>query len=221
MRPMPWQRDLIVVCADEDMLVLVRTMLLKRRGSLAIRPIKVDESDFRKDVLHDSSAPDTVAGLLRPFLRTHHRAIVLRDLEGSGFDDAAELESALRTTLERNGWDKERLEIVVLEPELEAWLRFRSSHMAQLVRKNKRLRRQPMPNFSQTVGRIIENRGGEENLKPKRPKEVFKDVLDTYRIPWSASLYEQLAVAESLNDCSVPSFCKLLSTLRAWFPAGT
>jgi len=216
---MAWEKDLVVVAADEDVLAIIKTIVMTRRESLRLRQIAADETDFRKDVLHDSSPPIVMATLLRPYLRTHHRAMVVRDLEGSGYTCAAALENDIRQAVEQNGWEKERVEVIVIEPEVEAWLRFHSAHLLRLVRKNKRLRSGPLPNFKQKLAASIEKHGGETDGKPKRPKEVFEDVLDVYHIPRSASLYKQLADSESLKDCAVPSFCKLVAALQEWFPA--
>lgn len=215
---MPWQKDLIVIGADADVLALVRTIVLQRAGSLGIRLIGSDKADFLKDVLHDSSPPSVIAELLRPCLRSHHRAVVIRDLEGSGFADRAQLEQEIRSALERNGWDADRIEVIVIEPEVEAWLRFPSAPLAQLVRDNKRIRTRPIPNVRRTVQQLIVKHGGEVERKPTRPKEVFEELLDAYRIPRSASLYEDLAKKESLHDCTVPSFLKFIAALKRWFP---
>ncbi|MDI6791439.1 MAG: hypothetical protein QME81_01035 [bacterium] len=218
---MEWEKDLIVVGADEDILAIVRTIILQRGKSLGIRPVKPDKCDFLKDVLHDSSPPESVTGLLSGYLGTHHRALALRDFEGSGFENRGLdlLEQEIEKALHKSGWDAERVKTIVIEPEVERWLRFDSLHLAQLIRENtRRAGSWNIKEFQAKVVQLVEQRGGQEDLKPVRPKEVFLDILSEYRIPQSASLYSQLAKKESLMGCTVPSFCKLVNTLQMWFP---
>ena len=56
------------------------------------------------------------------------------DHEGSGQEDktAVEVTSDLKTRLEQNGW-KDRAEIILLEPELEAWVWSVSPHVDEVL----------------------------------------------------------------------------------------
>lgn len=216
-----WKKDLIVLGADADVLTLIKVVILDRSESLGVRSMHTERADFLKDVLHDASPPENVAGLLRGFSRTHQRALVVRDLEGSGFEDrgAPELEKAITDALGRTGWSAERVEAVVIEPELERWLRFDSPHLAQVIRDSSRASAGWQSNhFRQKVAEIIAQTGGLENQKPIRPKEAFERILSAYRIPRSAKLYQELAERESLKGCTVTSFCKMVAALQKWFP---
>jgi len=219
---MTWEKDLIVLGADADVLALMRSLILKRSQDLGIRPLTAEKAEFLKDVLHDSSPPDAVASLLRGFLRTHQRALVIRDLEGSGYEErgATELENAITDELSRNGWSGGRAEAIVIEPEIERWLRFDSPLFAQAIREaSRRPAAWRLDEFREKQGEMIAATGGEENQKPVRPKEVFEQILRAYRIPRSAKLYGQIAEEESVNGCTVKSFCKMVATLQKWFPA--
>jgi len=219
---MAWAKDLVVVGADADVLAIARTIITQRGKSLGIRPVRAEKSDFIRDVLHDSSPPDAVAGLLRGYTETHHHAVALRDLEGSGYErkGAGKLAADIETALSRSGWGTERIGVIVIEPEVERWLRLESVHFEKLVRENVRRGRFSPAALRAAVESALQNHGGvERDDKPVRPKEVFLDILGKFHIPQSSSLYAQLAARESLKGCTVPSFIRFLEVLRCWFPA--
>jgi hypothetical protein len=218
---MSWRKELIVLGADEDVLAIARTLILQRAKSLGLRALQPDDVDFKKDVFHDSSSVVNLQGMLRGYQRTHHRAMVLRDWEGSGQESQPPetLEGKLEEALAASGWEQERVCAIVICPEVERWLRFDSPHLARLVKEQARRRTPAGAAQIQTrLGRIILENGGKEGDKPARPKEVFRGLLAAYGIPPSANLFEQLAAKESLRNCTVTSFLKFVETLQRCFP---
>jgi len=217
---MSWEKDLVVLGADDDLLAVVRTVVVERTASLGIKPPNIALADFVKDVWHDSSPAANAVTLLRKFQKTHHRAFVIRDLEGSGCetDGAASLEETISQALVRSGWERERICVIVIEPELEIWLRFESQHLERMLQtKSKDQKSCSQINFAKRLAEIVGRNGGMVEGKPSRPKEVLEGLLRTYRVPWSSSLFEHLAQKESLKTCVTPSFNRLLSVLRDWF----
>ena len=215
---MPHSKDLIVVVPDGAICLVVQTLLAERRPSLKIREVKFETL---KDPLHDASPESRAVTLLRGYLRTHERALIIRDLEGSGWEQrgARRLRERLITTLNQNGWDLERIQAIVLEPEVEAWLRLDSVHVRELVRDRARQNVSSIAlHFAHQVRQIVAAFGGEVCGKPVRPKECFEGVLEYYGIARSNALYRELARCESLEGCVVPSFQEFVNTLRAWFP---
>lgn len=61
---------------------------------------------------------------LRPFQRSHERAIVVLDQQfpGTPPGGAEEIRQTMKRRLIRTGWRDDRCEIVVIQPMLEAWL---------------------------------------------------------------------------------------------------
>ncbi len=215
---MTFERDLVVLVPDGAIHNVVTTLLERRRSSLHLRQLAFD---VVKDALHDSSPESTAVELLRGFCRSHERAMVLRDLTGSGWEGrgAGVLEQELAKALSANGWSQERVSAVVIDPELEIWLRLESSHVRALVaeraRRNVNLTKPP---FVQHVRAAIQQCGGDLHGKPRRPKESFETILERFGIPRSNALYRELAGKESLQGCAVPSFNRFLATLQKWFP---
>jgi hypothetical protein len=210
------RKDLIVVSPDGPYATVMDVFLRHRRRSLRIRDVQFD---IKKDPLHDSSPVAAVADLLRGYSRTHDKAIVLRDLEGSGCDNAKDLAAEIDAGLCANGWGKERVATIVVQPEIEIWLRFDTTHMRELLEENAR-RDADMAGllFSQVVNEAVRLAGGERpDRKPQHPKEAFEMVLRRFAIPRSAFLYGELARRESLDGCQIESFRALVGTLRKWF----
>jgi hypothetical protein len=118
-----------------------------------------------------------------------------------------------------NGWARDRIEPIILDPELEIWLRLNSPHLQTLVtgraRRNTHLAGAA---FGRRVQEAVHQWGGELDGKPRRPKESFETILEAFGIPRSNALYRELAVKESLQGCAVPSFNHFVRTLQTWFP---
>lgn len=209
---------LAVVVPDGAYPLVIGRLLQSRAESLGTRPV---ELEIVKDILRDSSGE--TASILRPYLSSVSHALVIRDLEGSGWESrgAAALEAALRTDLERNGWQNRPLEVIVVEPEIEIWLRFDSRHLADLVetkaRKKKDMSALLFPEICTSA--IARHGGLGSHGKPIRPKEVLEEILREFGIQRSNSLYDWLAERESLRGCKVASFRRLAARLQEWFPA--
>jgi len=209
--------DLVVVTPD-GAYHLVLNALLDRTESLGIRPVK---RQLLKDPLHDSSGDLT--NLLRPLRRGYHRALVIRDLAGSGWEKhgVQGLEDHLYKQLRSLDWAEKDCAAIVVEPEIESWLRMPSPHLDRLLTERARRNRElDTSGQREKLSELIERHGGlANNGKPLQPKEVFEDFLFYFGIPRSNSLYQRLAQQESLTNCMTPSFIRLRNKLQTWFPA--
>lgn len=196
---------------------VLRALLGERCESLGIRIVGFE---VVKDALRDSS-PDS-AQLLRSYLGQCTHALVLRDLHGSGAEAAGAkaLELRIEAELHANGWPKTNAAAIVVEPEIEAWLRFDSTHMAALVKgRARRSREKADLLFPLSREKAINQSGGASaSGKPINPKEAFEAILREFGIQRSNALYGILAGKESLKNCIVPSFQRLTELLRKWFP---
>jgi len=208
---------LAILVPDGTYLAVLRQLFEKRCQSLGIRKVGFD---IIKDAFHDSS-PDA-APLLRPYLGSCTHALVFRDLHGSGAEaeGAEALEKTILAELRANGWTRDKVEVIVVDPEIEAWLRFDSTRLADLVQKRARRNREQAELLFPTVRNraIVETGGMAPTGKPKNPKEAFEAILREFGIQRSNSLYGGLTEKESLQDCASPSFQRLVTILRRWFP---
>lgn len=209
--------QLAVLVPDGAYPLVLSAFLESRTKSLGLRRV---EYEIVKDAFRDSSRE--AVELLRPFQRRCSHALIIRDLHGSGWEDkgADALEETIKQEMVVTGWSAGRCEAIVVEPEIEAWLRFDSTHLHQLIRDRARrkiewedLLLQPL------IDELIEKQGGKNSHgKPVQPKEAFEEILRHFGIQRSNALYGQLAGVESLKGCSVASFNRLNQKLRSWFP---
>jgi hypothetical protein len=211
--------DLIVVTPD-GAYPLVLEEFLARHASLGIRPVS---RRIIKDPLRDSSGE--LPELLRPYLGKMRKALAIRDLEGSGWEGrgAAELEEHLTRRMIANGWPDDDCAAIVVQPEVEAWLRFPSAHLDQLVAERARRNRDwTSVQRSDALESLVAQFGGRDDAgKPRHPKEIFEGFLHQFGMPRSNALYQRLAQRESLASCITASFLRLRDVLRLWFPVET
>lgn len=206
----------LVILSPDGAYALVLPALLKRPQSLGIRDVTFE---VRNDPYHDSSG--NIVELLRPYVGQSSRALVVRDLEGSGQEagGAKALETELAAALQRNGWTAENSAALVLEPEIESWLRLDSAHLDALIRKLARRRKEDVGQWHEVVQTAAHANGGWlGHGKSVRPKEVYRSVLNHFGISPSNALLAELASKESLTGCSVPSFVRFREIVRGWFP---
>jgi hypothetical protein len=209
---------LAILVPDGAYPLILEALLTMRRKSLGLREVS---HVIIKDAFRDSS--HEVVALLRPYLRECSHVLLLRDLEGSGVEHrgAAALEAELLDDLHANGWLPGRAAALVVEPEVEAWLRFDSIHLQHLVRERARRRRDEAELlFSQVAQTAIAATGGANAFgKPNRPKEALEAVFEEFGVQRSNAIYGRLAEQEGLRGCKVDSFQRLVVTLQQWFPA--
>lgn len=207
----------LVILSPDGAYKQVLPALLKRRQSLGILAVTFD---VVSDPFHDASGQ--IVELLRPYLQSHARALVVRDIEGSGKEagGAAALEAELKESLVQNGWQAENSAALVLEPEIESWLRLDSAHMEQLIKTYARRSKETLNDWKVIVDAAAESQGGWIQAgKPARPKEVYRQLLSHYGISPSNALLGTLADKESLAGCQVASFNRFREIVRTWFPA--
>jgi hypothetical protein len=199
--------DLVVLAADKSIEQATRN-LLTRSGDFKIRPITFAIFVHPN---HDSGCRQNSAELLRSFLRTHSRALVIFDRHGCGSpDSASELQSSVELKLTANGW-QDRCRAIAIDPELETWVWTPSPHVTQGL------------GWPGSYGTLIEwlaanGFGLSEAGKPIDPKAALRRCLRSKNIPWSASLFGTLASQVAIDGCSDAAFQRLRTTLAEWFP---
>ncbi|CUU34601.1 MAG: hypothetical protein K6U12_08260 [Armatimonadetes bacterium] len=170
------KKDLVILVADRDM---EQTLLglLSRPKALAIREISFDIFIHPE---HDPGVFLQGADFLRSLADQYCFALAMLDREGCGQERRSpeELENDLQARLESAGWEG-RCAVVVLNPELEAWVFSSSTHVAEVIASG------DTELYERKVSATPKNSLG----KPERPKELMESLLREKRIPRSSSLY--------------------------------
>jgi hypothetical protein len=201
------QGDLVILVPDANMEHTVTTLLKERYKSLGIS----NAISFKVlRLVGDSKVFNQAHEFLREHQKNFRYALVMFDYEGSGKEGSwsrEEVEQDVQRRLESAGW-KGRCAVIVIEPELEAWVFARSHHVAWVIAKGDATLLKAKLN-----GQIDPNTG-----KPRHPKELMEEILREKRIPRSSALYVCLAKKVSLKTCRDPAFAKFRKVLRQWFP---
>jgi len=200
-------QDLIVVVADADAKEAVEG-LLRRPESLQIRPVRFTVDRYVK---RDSGCYGTSHEYLRPFIRQFDHAIVFFDRHGSGRDTASrqDIETAVESQLERNGW-KGRSAAIVCDPELEIWVWSDSPEVDEVL--GWRGREPALRSWLVSQGLC-----DVETAKPSDPKEAMKRALRRVRKSPSPSQFRALAGRVAVGRCEDRAFLKFKHTLQSWF----
>ncbi len=215
-------RELVILVADGTMKAVFDAFFGRDKWHLTLQCGDFDlwpEEDIFHDPLHTNGGVYKQAHeLLRPYTRTHLRALVVLDQQFGGERPAQDVKDQIVKRLRRNGWEdretregrrESRCAVVVIDPELEVWLWQDNPEVAQAVR------------FRGTSLRASLQETGEwpkEAEKPAEPKETMQRLIRENRAPKTKVVYSRIARSVSTLNCRDGAFLKLASTLREWFP---
>jgi len=192
-----------------DSLIFLKGLLDTRRESLWIRPLKYD---IVKHANRDPGCRGKSAVVLASYVRTHDYAIVVFDHHGCGREKSPcdELEAEIETVLATSWGD--RIAVIVIDPELEAWVWTKPSHVPHVIGWSVD---QSLPDW------LVEKKFFDlsTQVKPAKPKEALDAALQQVGRKHSSDIFLVFAEKISFRNCTDPAFLKLLTTLRKWFPA--
>lgn len=202
------RKDLIALVADKDIEFVLRG-LFSRPKALGIRPI---DADIQTHTQRDSGCAVRGVSFLSSWSQQYEYGLLMFDHEGSGKEDMPreELQNAINEEFTRSSWG-DRARVIVLEPELEAWVWSDSPHVDEIA--GWKGRRPPLRSWLAERGLLREGQ-----VKPDQPKEAFLASLREVRQQRSASLYQQLAKDVSLRRCRDAAFGEFKDIMRGWFP---
>lgn len=201
------QGDLFCLAADRDIEEALQG-LLARPQSLQIRPIT---ATIRTHPNRDPGCYLRAHDFLRSFPRWFVHALVVFDREGCGNESHSreELEKEVEDRLQAAGWG-DRARVVVMDPELEAWV---WSDSPQVEKALGWAGRAPALRSWLIESGFLAQAAD----KPSRPKEAVELALRLVRKPRSSAIYREIAESVSLRRCRDPAFAKLRLILQDWF----
>ncbi len=198
---------LIVLAADRDIEETLRGVL-DRPECLGMRRVFVE---CRRHPNRDAGCRANAAEFLRPFLNRFSHALVVFDREGCGSTEPRSvIEQELESELARNGWQTHG-RVIVIDPELEAWLWSDSPAVLQAIGWNR--------GYADLRSWLLgEKVWDPSSTKPHRPKTALNRTLQRTRRRRSPRLYGEIAADVSLTHCQDSAFQKLKTVLQTWFP---
>jgi hypothetical protein len=182
--------------------------LLARAEALQIRRIRYD---IKVHPGRDPGCFHRPAEILVTYSRTTEHALVVFDHAGSGQEHRRpeELEEECQSRLAATGWGQ-RAAVLVIAPELEAWVWSGSPHVAKALGWRGR---------TPELRSWLCDRGlwPTDDPKPPDPKSAVEAALAEIRLPRSSAIYGHLAMTVSLQQCQDVSFSRFRHILRGWF----
>ncbi len=152
----------------------------------------------------------TAHDMLAPFLNSHRRAIIVLDAAWDGSPGAEAIRAGISRRMVAAGWSPERFVVVVIEPELEAWIWQDNPHVAEAFRFPGEI---PLRGWLEAKGEWPKGQS-----KPTDPKRAVEKVCRFTRTPRSSATYRRITERVSIRSCCDRAFLGLTEALRRWFP---
>ena len=205
-------RELIILVADGTMAAVLRAFFERQfHYALACAPFDFDPtSDIVYDPLNtDGPVHRRCQEILRHYLNTHRRALVVLDQQFGAERPTDEVRGDIEQRLSANGWE-ERAAAVVIDPKLEVPLWQDNPNVERALRH-------AGPSLRQILAQ--DGRWPRDATKPSAPKEVMQALMRANRAGAPMVVYSQIARAISTAGCVDAAFLRVRDTLRTWFPA--
>lgn len=209
------KRPLVFLVADKAMQQMLEGFFTRAEfhRTLGCAPFAIDPRPNR-DVFvaagqNDSGLYKRARALLAPHLHTHERAVVMVDNDFSASKGAEDVRERVRTDIAAI-WDEELTEVLVLDPEIEAW--FWQPDNPHIARE--------MGYRGVSYRRELESAGfwPAGCPKPPRPKEAREHLNRLHRLDPSDAVFRRIAAQVSVKGCVDPAFETLRHALCTWFP---
>ncbi len=208
-------RDCIFMLADKNMEATFNGFLTREKFYLSLK-ISNFEFDPSQDLIVDESGSDPgvytrAHEFLRPYQKTHRYAVIALDNAWEGSPGVEGIENNISNNMLKTGWEVNNFIVIVIDPELEAWILQDTPVVEQAFRFRQK-------NLS--MREWLEQRGlwDVDMSKPADPKKAVEDVLKISKTPRSSAIYRQITNRVSVRRCLDPAFLKLCSALQQWFP---
>ncbi len=205
-------RELVILVADGTMRAVFAAFFERQfHHVLSCAPFDFNPrlDLFNNPLEKDGGVHRRCHEILRPYLNTHRRALVVLDQQFGGERPAEEVRVEIEHRLNANGWAG-RATAAVIEPELEVLLWQDNVNVERALRHQGGSLRQLL---------AADGRWPENAPKPPAPKEVIQSLIRTNRAGPPVVVYSQIAKAVSTAGCADPAFHRVRDALRAWFPA--
>ncbi|WP_431877464.1 methylation-associated defense system protein MAD4 [Micromonospora marina] len=201
------KRDVVFLVADAAMDQMLRGFLGRPQchRSIGCNPFRFDaREDLIVAPFRDPDVYGRAAELLQPYERSHRHAVAMLDLAWEGSPTPEQIREHIGAKL-KAAWSHSA--VIVIEPELEAWVWQENPHVAEALKCG-------------TDFRDVLRRSGhwpDGASKPPDPKAALEFLRRYHRADRSNAAFGRLAQKISVRHCEDRAFCQLRDTLREWF----
>ena len=210
-------RDCVFFTADSTMKQALLGFLTRNdrfaHYNLGTAPFAFDPNeDLFSSATMDPGTYTTGEELMRPFQKTHRHAVLMLDAQWDGSPGAAAIRTDLSNRILVTGWPADAFKVIVIEPQLEAWIWQRNQRLATALK---------FGSVAEMVKAVHDAKVDWPNgqAKPSRPKEALEAVATRKRkIGYSSALHRAITTTISLAGCRDNAFLELRQTLQRWFP---
>ncbi len=209
-------RELVILTADGTMNAVVSAFFSRQMWHMTLACGAFDlwpEQDiFNQPGNTDGAVHTRAHEILRPYLNTHRRALVLLDWQFGGERPAIEVRDEILGNLRHSGWrqPEKDCEVIVIDPELEVWLWQDNPNVAQAV---------CFPDGGLREHLRTQGIWPAGQLKPTNPKDTMQDLIRKHRAGAFMAVYSKIARSVGGSKCQDASFGQLRAALQTWFPA--
>lgn len=202
------KRDIVFLLADNAMAQVVTGFLNRERCHPSLRCAAFGfnpRTDIIVSPTKDSGMLKYARDLLRSYEATHRRAVVILDDAWQGNPGTMLLRERLAEALS-HGWKE--FAVIIIEPELEAWLMNENAHLPRIFRCPENYRH------------LLADAGlwPKGAVKPPDPKTALNHLRDHHGARAGNAEFGKLAAVTSVRYCQDPAFIQLRDQLRTWFP---
>lgn len=170
--------------------------------------------DPRQDLLRESRNDPGVwknsHELLRLKRPTHRNALIVLDNAWEGSPGVAQIEKDIAGNMTSCGWNRKQFEVIVINPELEAWIWQDHIHVERAFGHAS------PPSLREKLREVSLWPDGSH--KPPDPKLAVEIAQRWYRFGPPSPVFAEIATKISLRGCVDPAFLKMQGAIRTWFP---
>lgn len=202
------KRDLVFLVADQGIKQVVKGFLSRApHQRLGCGKFCIDsDGEILVEPTRDPGVYGKAHELLRLYADSYQHAVVILDEDWEGSPRADAIRQHISEQM-AEVW-KEEFTVIVIEPELEAWLINQNEHLARTFRCPRHYRE------------ILANADfwPAGSAKPPRPKEALEYLRRRHRARATNAEFGKLAEGMSVRHCEDSAFLQLRDKLREWFP---
>ena len=213
-------RDCVFLVADSHMETVFKTFL-----GLPHRHEKLGTASFsfnaESDLVlagNDPAVYRNGPSLIHGHQRTHRHAVLVLDFQFEHEKKPDEMIAELTSAMVSSGWDAARFQIVLIQPELEAWLWQDNPNIEKVFFRNLNPMEKAKAPSSLRQWLCDQRLWPTECVKPPDPKKAMQKAADTFRAGSQMAVFTEVFRNISVHGCQDEAFHTLRDALRRWFP---